>query len=105
MAGRLESLVTTLEGARRRLGVPSESAADLADAVRLWADTDVGAALVMASPEDGGPNPVYPTRIGVATAKGASEAQHRPGGDLRQVRLRAVVLTLDALRRALAGPA
>ena len=86
MAGRLESLVTSLEGARRRLGVPSESAADLAEAVRLWADTDVGAALVMASPEDAGPNPVYPTRIGVATAKGASEAQHRPGGDLRQVR-------------------
>jgi len=33
-----------------------------------------------------------------------TEARHRPGGDLRQVRLRAVVLTLDALRRALAGP-
>jgi hypothetical protein len=58
----------------------------------------------MEGAEDGGPNPVYPTRIGVATAKGATEARHRPGGDLRQVRLRAVVLTLDALRRALAVP-
>jgi nicotinamide-nucleotide amidase len=105
MAGRLESLVTSLEGARRRLGVPSESAADLARAVRLWAGTDVGVALVMANAEGEGPNPVYPTRIGVATAERVSEAQHRPGGDLRQVRLRAVVLTLDGLRRALAGPA
>ena len=74
MAGRLESLVTSLEGARRRLGVPSESAADLARAVRLWAGTDVGAAVVMASAEGDGPNPVYPTRIGVATAERASEA-------------------------------
>ena len=104
MADRLESLVISLEGARRRLGAPSESAADLAEAVRLWADADIGAALLMEGAEDGGPNPVYPTRIGVATAKGATEAGHRPGGDLRQVRLRAVVLTLDALRRALAGP-
>jgi competence/damage-inducible protein CinA-like protein len=105
MAGRLETLVTSLEGARRRLGVPSESAAELARAVRLWAGTDVGAALVMANAEGEGPNPVYPTRIGVATEERVSEAQHRPGGDLRQVRLRAVVLTLDGLRRALAGPA
>lgn len=104
MADRLESLVISLEGARRRLGAPSESAADLAEAVRLWADADIGAALLMEGAEDGGPNPVYPTRIGVATVKGATEARHRPGGDLRQVRLRAVVLTLDALRRALAGP-
>ena len=73
--------------------------------MRRWAEADVGAALVMDSAEDDGPNPVYPTRIGVATAKGASEVRHRPGGDLRQVRLRAVVLTLDALRRALAAPA
>ena len=105
MAGRLETLVTTLEGARRRLGVPSESAADLARAVRLWAGTDVGAALVMGNAEGDGPNPVHPTRIGVVTVERVSEAQHRPGGDLRQVRLRALVLTLDGLRRALAGPA
>jgi nicotinamide-nucleotide amidase len=104
MADRLESLVSSLEGARRRLGAPSESAADLAEAMRLWAEADVGAALVMEGAEDGGPNPVYPTRIGIATTTGATEARHRPGGDLRQVRLRAVVLTLDALRRALAGP-
>ena len=104
MAGRLESLVASLDGARRRLGVPSGSAADLARAVRAWAGTDVGAAVVMAAAQGDGPNPVYPTQIGVATAEGAREAEHRPGGDLRQVRLRAVVLALDGLRRALSGP-
>ena len=104
MAGRLESLVASLDGARRRLGVPSGSAADLARAVRAWAGTDVGAAIVMAAAEGDGPNPVYPTQIGVATAERAHEAGHRPGGDLRQVRLRAVVLALDGLRRALSGP-
>jgi nicotinamide-nucleotide amidase len=104
MTGRLESLVASLDGARRRLGVPSASAADLARAVRAWAGTDVGAAVVMAAAEGDGPNPVYPTQIGVATAEGAREAEHRPGGDLRQVRLRAVVLALDGLRRALSGP-
>jgi nicotinamide-nucleotide amidase len=105
MGDRLESLVTSLEGARRRLGVPSASAAELARAVRVWAGKDVGAAVVMEVAEGGGPNPVYPTRLGVATAKHATEAHHRPGGDLRQVRLRAVVLVLDGLRRALAGTA
>ena len=105
MGDRLESLVTSLEGAQRRLGVPSASAADLARAVRAWAGADIGAAVVMEGAEGGGPNPVYPTRLGVATATHATEAQHRPGGDLRQVRLRAVVLALDGLRRALAGMA
>ena len=101
MAHRLESVVASLEGARRRLDAPSGSAADLARAVRAWAGTDVGAAVVMEAAEGEGPNPVYPTRIGVATAHEATEVQHRPGGDLRQVRLRAVVLALDGLRRAL----
>jgi competence/damage-inducible protein CinA-like protein len=105
MGDRLESLVTSLGGAQRRLGVPSASAADLARAIRTWAGTDVGAAVVMAGAEGEGPNPVYPTRLGVATAERATEVQHRPGGDLRQVRLRAVVLVLDGLRRALAGTA
>ncbi len=105
MGGRLESLVSTPDGARKRLGAASESAADLARAVRTWAGSDVGAAVVMAGAEGDGPNPVHPTRIAVATAAGLSDVQHRPGGDLRQVRLRALVLALDALRRALAGPA
>ena len=103
VAARLESLVASLEGAQRRLGMPSGSAAELARAVRVWAGTDVGAAIVMGDAEGDGPNPVYPTRIGVATATRATEAEHRPGGDLRQVRLRAVVLALDSLRRALPG--
>jgi len=105
MGARLESLVTTMEGAQRRLLVPSSSAADLARAMRAWAGADVGAAVVMESAEGDGPNPVYPTRLGVATAERATEIPHRPGGDLRQVRLRAVVLVLDGLRRALAGTA
>jgi nicotinamide-nucleotide amidase len=105
MKDRFESLVTSLDGARRRLRTSSDSAADLASAIRDWAGSDVGAAVVMADAEGDGPNPVYPTRIGVATAGGASEVQHRPGGDLRQVRLRALVLALDGLRRVLAGPA
>jgi nicotinamide-nucleotide amidase len=104
MAARLESLVASRDAVERRLAVSSESAAELARAIRAWAASDVGAAVLMGDPEDGGPNPVYPTRIGVATAAGASEARHRPGGDLRQVRLRALVLTLDTLRRALPGP-
>jgi nicotinamide-nucleotide amidase len=105
MGDRLESLVTSLEGARRRLGTPSASAAELARAVRVWAGTDVGVVVVMEGAEGGGPNPVHPTRLGVAIAEHATEAQHRPGGDLRQVRLRAAVLVLDGLRRALAGTA
>jgi nicotinamide-nucleotide amidase len=105
MGARLESLVTTLEGAQRRLQEPSTSAADLARAMRAWAGADVGAAVVMESAEGDGPNPVYPTRLGVAMAERATEVPHRPGGDLRQVRLRAVVLVLDGLRRALAATA
>jgi competence/damage-inducible protein CinA-like protein len=105
LSGRIEALVASLDVARRRLGALSGSAADLARAVRTWAGTDVGAALVMAGAEGEGPNPVYPTRIAVATSQHAREAEHRPGGDLRQVRLRAVVLALDGLRRALSGPA
>jgi competence/damage-inducible protein CinA-like protein len=102
---RIESLVASLDGARRRLGVPSGSAADLARAVRTWAGTNVGAAVVMAGAEGEGPNPVYPTQIAVATSEHVREAEHRPGGDLRQVRLRAVVLALDGLRRALSESA
>jgi nicotinamide-nucleotide amidase len=105
MAGRLESLVSSLAMAQRRLGTSSDSAAELARAVRVWAGTDIGAAVVMAAAEDDGPNPVYPTRIGVATAETVGEVQHRPGGDLRQVRLRAMILALDGLRRALPGRA
>jgi nicotinamide-nucleotide amidase len=104
-AARLESLVASLEGAQRRLGTSAASAGELACAVRMWAGTDVGAAVLMGAAEGDGPNPVYPTRIGVATSAQASEVEHRPGGDLRQVRLRAVVLALDGLRRALPGSA
>jgi nicotinamide-nucleotide amidase len=103
MGGRVESLVAGLEQACRRLDAASASAADLACAVRAWARADVGAAVIMSDAEGDGPNPVHPTRIGVATGKRATEVAHRPGGDLRQVRLRVLVLALDGLRRALAA--
>jgi hypothetical protein len=57
----------------------------------------------MGAPEDDGPNPVHPTRIAVSMEESTREVQHRPGGDLRQVRLRALVLALDGLRRALSA--
>jgi nicotinamide-nucleotide amidase len=104
MADRLDVLVATVESAKRRLGVPSGSPADLARAVRAWARADVGAAVVMGAAEGDGPNPVYPTGLGVAMEEGATEVAHRPGGDLRQARVRASNLALDGLRRALAGP-
>jgi nicotinamide-nucleotide amidase len=100
-AARLESLIASLESVQRRLGLRSGSAAELARAVRTWAGTDIGAAVVMEAAEGDGPNPVYPTRIALATATRANEVEHRPGGDLRQVRQRALVLALDSLRRAL----
>src|SRR5262249_2724024 len=84
MRDRFESIVANLDGARRRLRTSSDSAAELASAIRDWAESDVGAAVVMGDAEGDGPNPVYPTRIGVATAARASETQHRPGGDLGQ---------------------
>jgi nicotinamide-nucleotide amidase len=100
-AARLESLIASLESVQRRLGLRSGSAVELARAVRTWAGTDIGAAVVMEAAEGDGPNPVYPTRIALATATRANEVEHRPGGDLRQVRQRALVLALDSLRRAL----
>ena len=105
MAERLEVLVASVESAGRRLGVVSTGAADLACAVRAWAGADVGAAVVMGSAQGDGPNPVYPTVLGLALEDGVTEVVHRPGGDLRQARIRAANLALDGLRRALAGPA
>jgi nicotinamide-nucleotide amidase len=104
-ADRIEGLVATLERVQARLRAPAATAGALARAARDWAGADVGAAVVVGAPEDSGPNPVHPTRIGVATGAGATEVEHRPGGDLRQVRIRAQLLTLDCLRRALAPEA
>ncbi|HZS33240.1 MAG TPA: CinA family nicotinamide mononucleotide deamidase-related protein [Methylomirabilota bacterium] len=101
---RVEAMVAPLPRARQHLHAASATVAGLAEAVRAWAGADVGAAVVVGPPEAPGPNPVHPTRTAVATAEGTSEAEHRPGGDLRQVRLRAQLLLLDHLRRALAPP-
>jgi nicotinamide-nucleotide amidase len=104
VSSRVEALIGTREHVCRRLGVARATAADLARAARAWAGADLASAVVMDPPEGDGPNPVHPTRIAVATAAGATETAQRPGGDLRQARLRAQVLALDALRRALAPP-
>jgi nicotinamide-nucleotide amidase len=100
-ADRVQALVMSLDRARQRFGAAA-GVAELARAARTWAGTDVGAAVVLEPPEGRGPNPVYPTRIAAAMEDRLSEVQHRPGGDLRQVRVRAGLLTLDHLRRALA---
>ncbi len=101
---RVEAMVASLPRARQHLHAPAATIAGLAEAVRAWAAADVGAAVVIGAAEAPGPNPVYPTRTAVATGEATTEAGHRPGGDLRQVRLRAQLLLLDHLRRALAPP-
>jgi nicotinamide-nucleotide amidase len=100
---RIEALVGELGWSARRVGATDERAGSLAAAVRAWADTDVGAAIVIGAAEGPGPNPVYPAWTGVATSTGTVAGEHRLGGDPRQVRIRAQVLALDRLRRALLG--
>ena len=106
-AERVQALVTGGEASARRLGLGDGSAAELAEAVRSWAKTDLAAAAVIEPPEGTGTSLIYPTRIGVASVGqgGARASQHdyRFGGDLGQVRVRACVMTLDRLRRVLMG--
>jgi nicotinamide-nucleotide amidase len=104
-ADRVVAVVATLDRARRQLRAAAGGPLELARAARAWAGTDLGTAVVLEPPEGEGPNPVHPARIATVSATGSTEVDHRPGGDLRQVRLRAQLLTLDHLRRALAGPA
>ncbi len=103
VAERLQALVTANEADARRLGVADGTAAELAQAVRSWGKSEVGAAAVVGPPAGAGPGLVHPTRIGVATPDQAVERDYRFGGDFRQVRVRACLMTLDLLRRAL-GP-
>ncbi len=104
-AERVYALVTANEAGARRLGLGDGSAAELAEAVRGWVKADLAGAVVIGPPAGEGTGLIYPTRIGVAGAAGAGAAQHdyRFGGDLRQVRVRACVMALDRLRRALVG--
>lgn len=95
---RVQALVMAAEAAQTRLGVTQESIAELADAVRVWGKSDLAAATVIDAPE----GEVHATRIGVATPSGTAAHAYRFGGDLLQVRVRATVMTLDRLRRALA---
>lgn len=100
---RVYALVTGGEVAARRLGLVAESADGSIgpQAVREWGKTDLGAVTLIGLPEGDGPNPIYPTRIGVATSTGVSQHDYRFGGDLHQVRIRAQVMMLDRLRRVL----
>lgn len=102
---RVHALVTGSEAAARRLGLADGSTGELAQAVREWAKSDLGAAAVIGPPEGEGPSLIHPTRIGVASRGHTAQHDYRFGGDLRQVRIRASVMTLDLLRRALAGSA
>lgn len=102
---RVHALVTGSEAAARRLGLADGSTGELAQAVREWAKSDLGAAAVIGPPEGEEPSLIHPTRIGVASRGHAAQHDYRFGGDLRQVRIRASVMTLDLLRRALAGSA
>lgn len=100
-ADRVCALVASAEMAGRRLGLPDGAPGDLAQAVREWGKGDLGAATLIGAPEGEGPMPICPTRIAVATRGHATEREYRFGGDPRQVRVRACVMTLDLLRRAL----
>jgi len=95
---RVQALVMAAEVAQRRLGVTQGSVAEFAAAVRVWGKSDLGSATIIDAPE----GDVHATRIGVATPSGAAAHAYRLGGDLRQVRVRASVMTLDRLRRTLA---
>jgi len=98
---RVYALVAPDEAAARRLGVADGSTGDLARAAREWGKTDLGVAAVIGLPEGEGPNPIWPTRVGVATSTGVTLHDYRFGGELRQVRILAQVMTLDRLRRVL----
>lgn len=104
VAGRVRALVAADVAAAGALGLAA-GADGLAQAVRAWGGTEVGVACLVGAPEGDGPAPLYPTRIEVATAAGVTQHDYRFGGDLRQVRVRAQVTTLDRIRRAFAGPA
>lgn len=101
LGDRVCALVASAETAGRRLGLAEGSVGDLAQAVREWGKGDLGVATVIGPPEGGGQMPICPTRIAVATRGRASEREYRFGGDHRQIRIRACVMTLDLLRRAL----
>lgn len=100
---RVYGLIAGGEEAVRRLGVihGDGSVSDLARGVRAWVGADVGTATVLEGPESEGPNAIYPTRIAVATPNGVDEREYRFGGDHRQARVRAQIMTLDRLRRSL----
>lgn len=98
---RVHALVTGSEAAARRLGIRDGSGEGLAESVRGWGETDLGVAAVIGDPEGEGSGLVYPVRIGVAASTAVTEHDYRFGGDLRQVRIRTCLTTLDRLRRAM----
>ena len=102
-AERVQALVVPDVAAAARLGLGDGAGARLAEMVRDWGRSDVGAACLLGPAEGEGPSRLYPTRIAVAGPAGLSEHEQRFVGDLRQARVRAQVSVLDCLRRALAA--
>jgi nicotinamide-nucleotide amidase len=102
-AERVQALVVPDVAAAVRLGLGDGAGARLAEIVREWGRSDLGAACLLGPAEGEGPSRVYPTRIAVAGPAGGSEHEQRFVGDLRQARMRAQVSVLDRLRRALAA--
>jgi nicotinamide-nucleotide amidase len=103
VAPRVQGLIAPADLAARRLEARGEAADDLARAAMAWAKADVGAAVVLGSVEGDGASPVHPGCIAVVTGPAAGSLDVRLGGDFRQVRTRAQVMTLDRLRRVLLG--
>ncbi len=98
---RVQALVAGGEAAQRQLKVADASPAAVAQAVRDWGRSNIAAAVMIDSPQGQAPGLIYPTGIGVATAESQVEQAYRFGGELRQVRVRACVMTLDLLRLTL----
>ncbi|MBI2460048.1 MAG: CinA family nicotinamide mononucleotide deamidase-related protein [Candidatus Rokubacteria bacterium] len=102
-ASRVQGLVLGTAEAGERLGLPARgSAPELARAVRRWGQADLGAAVLLGPPEEAGDGPIHPATLAVASAAETAAREFRFGGDLRQVRIRAAIMALDLLRRALA---
>jgi nicotinamide-nucleotide amidase len=83
-------------------GEPPAAAGALAQAVARWAGTRVGVAVCLA-PAPGGPPPVTVAVLAIAVDGQTNVAEQRVGGDPDSVRIRVATLTLDLMRRTLAG--
>lgn len=99
---RVQGLVLGTAEAVGRLGfLEHGSVRELVRAVRQWGKADLGATVTLGPPEDSVESPIHQATLAVASAHGTEVREFRFGGDLGQVRVRAAIMTLDLLRRAL----